>query len=209
MGNKKPMSDRKIALIKLSVYFIGFLLLMVLANANQKNMPPTNLNNDKQSSSSSSSSSNQEKTSLSLIEMKAIITNKPYTFATKITINEEKYMLMGMHETSEIKGIYSKNEALGVSFIIKDGNIYENTNEGFTVNNELFSDIDLNYIDARNILKLIEASEPLVKEVDSKKEYIYSINNKEITIKADKKIELIQVVYVDKEILHTYEIVIH
>lgn len=196
------MDSRKLAAIKLAVYGFGFLIFFIysgIASSKSNRRPPI----DKNSSSSSSSSSSSQK-NLSLSEMKALVMYRDYTILSQITIGETKYIIIQMQRGNMTTGLYSINNEPGISYSIKNDEVYDTSGKEETLNSELFKDIETKYLNPRQLIELIDTKEPLIKEEGKEKLYTYDLDNVNIIIKTENRFKEIDISYKINDVEYRY-----
>ena len=176
------------ALIKLSLYFLLFFIIILVVSLGGGTTETEN--NTEKKEETTTNTSTQIKSYKDMLNHILINNN---SFKYEININDDRFIIEYTIEDNILNGIMETNEG-AKKFSIKDNTIYEiKLNEEYE-NNELFSDINLDYLNIYSLINILSSSKAMKLLNDDKVLYNYTIDNTLVTVTVqDEKISNIEI----------------
>ncbi len=175
------------ALIKLSLYFILFLVIIVVVGT-------SDYQRDEKEESQKSVVTEPVKYPKKYQEILQDTIQDEKKFSYEVTHNEEKYLLTYELQEGIISGIYEDFNKVVKKFVIKENIPYEISLKEENENYDLFKSMNINYINIYNLIELLESNKALKMLEDEKILYKYELEGANITVTvAEEKINKIEI----------------
>jgi len=180
------------SLIILLLYGLLFTMLISVVALNQNNY------NDEESSTPEV----EETTNLTYKEMLDNLIANNSNIKYTIVINDITYYLDTIYEDNILTGTYEDSLGSIHKFKIKNDNVYEISMSNETLNNELFSNINIDYIIPTHLVNILENNKSIKTKEEDNMIYSYDIDNYKYLVYINNNIYKIEI----KDNLNTYTI---
>ena len=207
--NELKKTNQGKAILKLIRWSIFFAILFIVLIISSFIKPPINNNsNNDNLENTSPDNTNDEKieehlSSLTLNNIKNTLLNGSYTYNYDITLNNNKYIFNGTKNKDYESG-YKETSAGVIKYFIDSTGIYEEKLNTKIPLDNLYEDLDKNYLNLENLLNTISGLDMTLK--DSSSDLIYENNSDNIiyniVINKDKIIKSINISKTNDELLN-------
>ena len=207
--NELKKTNQGKAILKLIRWSIFFAILFIVLIISSFIKPPINNNsNNDNLENTSPDNTNDEKieehlSSLTLNNIKNTLLNGSYTYNYDITLNNNKYIFNGTKNKDYESG-YKETSAGVIKYFIDSTGIYEEKLNTKIPLDNLYEDLDQNYLNLENLLNTISGLDMTLK--DSSSDLIYENNSDNIiyniVINKDKIIKSINISKTNDELLN-------